>query len=142
MWQVSNLSKLEKREMSPFAGRSHGPTGWTWSSFSGLRSCGAAAALRLLNTAPFLTASVPQNTFLDTHKPPIPFPDSTEMHTIVLKPCFSTVNCLEEDRCLAHFLSSIHEEERTNADVNTGGGLAQREQPLLQKSSVCNPHEK
>lgn len=38
--------------------------------------------------------------------------------------CFKTVffcgQLLGEDRCLAHFLSSIHEEERTNADVNTG----------------------
>ncbi|CAK6954816.1 hypothetical protein FQN60_010930 [Scomber scombrus] len=141
MWQVSNLSKLEKREMSPFAGRTRTHRLdlelFFWAALMWSCRCPPSA-----QHSPFLTASVPQNTFLDTHKPPIPFPDPTEMHTIVLKPCFSTVNCFGEDRCLAHFLSSIHEEEKTNADVNTGGGLAQREQPLLQKSSVCNTHEK
>lgn len=73
----------------------HGPTGWTWSSFSGLRSCGAAAALRPLNTAPFLTAFVPQNTTLDNHKPSTPFHDPAKKHIFVRKSCFSTINCSE-----------------------------------------------
>lgn len=62
-----------------------------------------------------------KNTFLDTHKPSIPLPDPTEMHISVLKPCFSTVNCLEKDRCLCPFLI-FHSwgGERTIADVNTG----------------------
>lgn len=69
--------------------------------------------------SPFLVAFVPQNTFLDHHKPSIPLPDPTEKHI-----CFKTVlfydQLLGVDRCLAYFLSSIHEEERTNAHVNTG----------------------
>lgn len=39
---------------------------------------------------------------------------------IRFKTVFFCGQLLGEDRCLAHFLSSIHEEERTNADVNTG----------------------
>lgn len=88
------------------------PQGWTWSSFSGLRSCGAAAAPPSASTqlpppTPHLLSLLHlclKNTFLDTHKPSIPLPDPTEMHISVLKPCFSTVNCLEKDRCLCPFL--------------------------------------
>lgn len=94
MWQVSELTKFESKtcSLSPDV---HGPTGWTWSSLSGLRSCGAAAAFRPINTAPFLLHLCLKNTFLDTHKPSIPFLDPTEMHIFLSKPCFSTVNCLE-----------------------------------------------
>lgn len=111
MSQVSNLSKLEKREMFPFAGRTRTHRLdlelLFWAALMWSCRCPSSA-----QHSPFLIASVPQNTFLDNHKPSIPFPDPTEMHIFALKPCFSTINCLGEDRCLAHFLSSIHEEER------------------------------
>ena len=55
---VKSVKNQKARDVR-FLPDAHGPTGWTWSSFSGLRSCGAAAALRPLNTAPSLIASVP-----------------------------------------------------------------------------------
>lgn len=75
--RVKSVKKESEGDV-PLRPDEHGPTGWTWSSFSGLRSCGAIAALRSLHTAPFLKASVPQNTFLDTNMPSIPFPTPTK----------------------------------------------------------------
>ncbi|KAM7406130.1 hypothetical protein PAMP_000529 [Pampus punctatissimus] len=80
--------------MSPFAGRTRTHRLdlelLFWAALMWSCRCPSSALY-----SPFLTASVPQNTFLDTNKPSIPFPDSTEMHKFVLKPCFSTVNSLE-----------------------------------------------
>lgn len=128
--------KIRKaRDVALFAGTHTDPQAGLGAPFLGcahvelplplfVRSTQAAPPPPLL----FLTASVPpKNTFLDNHKPSIPFPDPTEMHTFVLKPCFSTINCRERIAVFARFLSSIHEEERTNADVNTGNDSEKRE---------------
>lgn len=66
-----------------------------------------------------------KNTLLDTHEPPVPFPGPTETRTFVRKPCFflllAAVNSVERiAAACARFLSPSHEEERTDADVNTG----------------------
>ncbi|MEQ2222965.1 hypothetical protein ILYODFUR_031924 [Ilyodon furcidens] len=63
MWKVSILfrkTEQKARDAPPVFPDAHGPTGWTWSSFPGLRSCGAAAAPHPLYTAftPLLVAFV------------------------------------------------------------------------------------
>lgn len=86
--------KIRKRETVPFAGRSRTHRLdlelLFWAALVWSCRCPSSA-----QHSPFLIASVPQNTFLDTHKSSIPFPNPTEMHIFVLKPCFSTSNCLE-----------------------------------------------
>lgn len=131
MWKVSNLlrkTEQKAKDAPPVFPDAHGPTGWTWSSFPGLRSCGAAAAPRPLCTAFPPTTSLLHLCFktrlLTTISPPFPFPRShrrKQNTNLFLKPCFSTINCSGADRCLARFLSSIHERRRgRNAHVNTG----------------------
>ncbi|TNM91107.1 hypothetical protein fugu_003396 [Takifugu bimaculatus] len=70
-----------------------------------------------------------KNTLLDTHEPPVSFPGPGETHTFVRKPCFfcprlrllATASSAERIAAAsARFLSPSHEEERTDADVNTG----------------------
>lgn len=131
-WQVSNLSKLEKkqtaRDVFPVAGRTRTHRAGLGAPFLGCARVELPLPLRPLPHSspptPHLLSLLHlclKNTFLDTHKPSIPLPDPTEMHISVLKPCFSTVNCLEKDRCLCPFLI-FHSwgGERTIADVNTG----------------------
>lgn len=119
MWRVSNLAKFEsdRRPLSPDV---HGPTGWTWSSLSGLRSRGAAAAFRPTNAAPFSSCICALKTRFSTPISPLyPFPIPPKCTHFFQNRVFLRSTAWREDRCLAHFLSSIHE-ERTNADVNTG----------------------
>ena len=96
MWQVSNLSKkkIESERCPPFPGRTRTHRLdlelLFWAALMWSCRCPSSA-----QHSPFLVAFVPQNTFLDIHKPSIPFPDPTDKHISVLKPCFSTFNCLE-----------------------------------------------
>lgn len=80
----------------PFSPDAHGPAGWTRSSFSGLRSRGAAAASPSDHHTPSHPSSPPRpyhiralkNTLLDTHEPPTSFSGPTETRTFVRKPWF------------------------------------------------------
>lgn len=93
-WKPTDVAKFEsdRCSLSPDA---HGPTGWTWSTLSGLCSRGAAAAFRPTTTAPFLSPVCRKNTLLDTHKPSIASPDPDQMHIFLSKACFSAANSLE-----------------------------------------------
>lgn len=88
----------------------HGPTGWTWSSFSGLRLRGASVAFRSLNTV-FFYRFCAQNMFLDTHIPSLRPLQSKETHIIVRNRVFVRSTAGSGSLSLAQFLSSIHEEE-------------------------------
>lgn len=132
MWKVLKLSiKKPQRKMLPVFPRTPtDPTGWTWSSFPGLRSPGATAAPRPISTActPPPCCICALKTRLSTsisppyHFPPIP-PKQQKQNkpNLFLKACFSTTSCSGVDRCLTRFLSSIHERRRgRSAHVNTG----------------------
>lgn len=112
--------------MFPSAGHTRTPLAGLGAPFLGSAHVELPLPFVRRSAQPSVIAFVPQNTFLDNHKPSTPFPDPTEKHTFVLKPCFFLSppslhdQLLGVDRCLAYFLSSIHEEERTDADVNTG----------------------
>lgn len=114
--------KGERRERLPCRRDDRGPTGWTWSSVSGQRWCGAAAAFRPIATAALFLEPICafKNTSLDTHKPTVAFPEPTEMHTFLRKTVFfpPATKRLQEDRsCFcARFFSSIHEERRGEDD--------------------------
>lgn len=77
---------------------------------------------------------------LTTISPPYPFPRShrrKQNTNLFLKPCFSTINCSGADRCLARFLSSIHERRRgRNAHVNTGNDTNDQKKEIENKSKV------